>query len=390
MTDNNAARANEYRVLDLFFTLYRWKKTIVLVTAVAAILGLILAFTVKRYYKSVASVIPPKEREMMSGLAGLTSLARALPSGLGNLTGATGDPFDYVAILRSRTVEDITIRKFNLLHVYGISDSSMEKAAKELISNTEVDWTEDNTLEIRVWDSDAQRAADIANFLVTILNLRSYELQTQEARNNRVFIEQRVQQNKEDIARTEDELRRLQEREGTIVAPGPNSTAISAVAELYGMKAVNEIELDVLKRSVGETNLQYVRKKLENEMLDNKLKKFPEIGMESLRLYREITIQQKIMEFIVPLFEQAKVDEHKDVPVAYELDKAIPGEHPDRPKRLFIAGIATFLGFVISLVIIMVNEYSSHLKANASDQWERLAAIKRSIIRRKKTDERHS
>lgn len=390
MTENNAVPTNEYRVIDLFFSLYRWKKTIFLFTAVAAILGLILALTVTRYYKSVASVIPPKERDMMSGLAGLTSLARSLPSGISKLAGATEDPFNYVAILRSRTVEEITIRQFNLLHVYKISDSSMEKAAKVFIANTEIEWTEDNTLEIRVWDSDAQRAADIANFLVNILNQRSYELQTQEARNNRIFIEQRVQQNKEDLIRTEDELRNLQEREGTIVAPGPNATAISAVAELYGMKAVNEIELDVLKRSVGETNLQYIQKKLENEMLDNKLKKFPEIGMESLRLYREIAIQQKIMEFIVPLYEQAKVDEHKDVPVAYELDKAVPGEHPDRPKRLFIVGVATFLGFIISLIRIMVREYSSHLKANASDQWEELMAIKRSIFRRKKTDERHS
>jgi len=390
MTEHNSYRTHEYRVLDLFLILYRWKKFIVLVTAIAIIIGIALTFVVTRYYKSVASVLPPKERDMMSGLAGLTSLARSLPSGIGKLASVTEDQYNYVAILRSRTVEEAAIRKFDLLRIYEVSDSSTEKAAKIFRANTEVDWTDENTLEIRVWDPEAQRAADIANYLVAILNQRSYELQTQEAHNNRLFIEQRVQQNREDIMRTEEDLRNLQEREGTVVAPGANGTAISAVAELYGMKAVNEIQLGVLKRTVGETNSQYIQKKVENEIIDEKLKKFPEIGMESLRLYREITIQQKIMEFIIPLYEQAKFDEHKDVPVAYVLDKAMPGERPDRPKRLFIVGAATILGFIISLIIIIANEYSSHLKVNAPDQWERLAAIKKSIFRQKKTDEFHS
>ncbi len=112
--------------------------------------------------------------------------------------------------------------------------------------------------------------------------------------------------------------------------------------------------------------------------------------MESLRLYREMAIQQKIMEFIIPLYEQAKFDEHKDVPVAYVLDKAVPGERPDRPKRLFVAGAAAFLGFILSLIMIMVNEYLSHLKVEAPDHWQRLAAIKRSVLRQNKTDEFHS
>lgn len=385
MNGDRTDKVREHRVLDLFLLLFNWRKIILGVTLVAMLLGLALAFIVKREYKSIARVLPPKESNILSGLSGLSGLVRSLPGGLGRI-GKVEDPYDYVAILRSRTVMEEIINTFDLIRVYDISDNSMEKALKKLKNNSEIDWTEENTLEIRVWDVDANRAADIANYYVAMLNRRSYELQTREARNTRLFIEQRVLQNREELTKAEETLKQYQEKEKMIVPVDPSAAGMSSIAELYTLKVKKEIELGILSRTVGLDHPQYRQVQLELQTIIGKVSRFPEIGIESLRLYREIAIQQKILELLVPLYEQAKVNEHKDVPVAYILDPGVPGERPDRPKRIFVVGIATFLGLVLSVVILSYKEYASHLKTNAPEKWERVLSIRKALRLVKKDD----
>ena len=80
------------------------------------------------------------------------------------------------------------------------------------------------------------------------------------------------------------------------------------------MKAKKEIEVGILRRTVSADDVRLKQAELELRELERKLSTFPGVGIESLRLYRDLAIQQKIIEFLVPLYEQAKVDEQKDVP----------------------------------------------------------------------------
>ena len=358
----------EYRFSDVIKIILKWKKQIGIIILIFALSGLIISLVIKRYYKSVASVLPPKQSTSL-GLSGLNSVLKSLPIGITKLTGTKEDPHDYIAILQSRSVIEDVIKKFELIKVYDSPDNSMEKTIKEFKSNCEIEWSEEYTLEIRVWDVDAKRAADIANYLVEILNKRSYELNTQEVHNNRVFIEERVIQNKIDLKNAEEELRSYQEKIGTIIVAQPSSDAVSSIAELFGIKALKEIELGVLKKTVSSQNPLYKQKLIELETIEQKLKNYPQMGITSFRLYREVAIQQKILEFIIPLYEEAKVNEHKDIPVAYVLDNAVPGERPDRPKRIFIVGISMFLGLIFSFVFISFKEKYSDM-SNFKSQFK--------------------
>jgi uncharacterized protein involved in exopolysaccharide biosynthesis len=59
-----------------------------------------------------------------------------------------------------------------------------------------------------------------------------------------------------------------------------------------------------------------------------------------LRFYRDLEIQNKILEVILPMYEQAKVEEQKSIPSILFIDKAVPAEIKYGPKRLFY--IASF------------------------------------------------
>ena len=198
----------------------------------------------------------------------------------------------------------------------------------------------------------------MTNYLVEILNARSYELLSQEAYNNRVFIEGRVKQNQIDLKNAENELQKYQEKIGTIITPPSLSSGqgLSSITDVYGMKAKREIEIGILEKTVSKDNPDLKQKQIELQTLNEKIKDIPGMGISSLRLYREVAIQQKILEFIIPLYEEARVNEHKDIPIAYVLDKGVPGERPDRPKRLYIVGISIFLGLIVSILFVIFKE----------------------------------
>ncbi|MFZ4618995.1 MAG: GumC family protein [Bacteroidota bacterium] len=354
MPESNFSTPSVYKVTEILDFLKFWRRTILLFFGIATAAGLIAAFLVSRQYKSVARVIPPKESNVLNSLSGMSSLMRSLPVGIGSLGGKHGsEDLDFIAVTKSRTVQEEIVTKFDLKRIYEVSDSSMEKTLKIFQSNIEIDWTEENVLEIRVWDEDSKRAMDIANYYVELLNRRSYELYTNEARYNRLFIEQRVEKNKNDLKNAEEDLKAYQEKTKTFIPPSTDAATMSGFGELVVMKTKKEIEAAFLKKSLGEQHPQYQQVQMELETLDKKMSDLPNVGLSYFRLIRQVLIQQKIMETIIPLYEQAKINEHKDIPAAYILDSAIQGERPDRPKRSAVVAISSFMGLLLAGAYIL-------------------------------------
>ena len=175
----------EVGLLDYLGILMRWRKFIVINTIVVMAVTTIVVFVLPKWYRATASILPPKD----TGLLNLMNSSNSVLRGLGGLSrlgglGQTSGSYNYFAILKSRSMMESVVRKFNLLDVYDVADSSMEKAVKELSTNTAFESQDDDNITIEVLDKDPQRAADIANYFVQQLNVKSIELGTLEARGN--------------------------------------------------------------------------------------------------------------------------------------------------------------------------------------------------------------
>lgn len=341
--------------LDYLFVLYKWRRFIIINVGIVVVLAVTISLLLPKWYRATASILPPKEPDMLGSFGAATSVLKGLSGarglkGLGQNQGA----YNYFAILKSRTAMEAVVRKFDLISVYDIPDTSMEKAIKALVGNTSFETQDEDNITIEVLDKDPQRAADMANYFVDLLNQISMQLGTQEARNNREFIEKRLEACREDLRNAETALQKYQEKSGIIVAVDPSTPGVSAIAELYGMKAKKEVELGILKRTVSSDNTIVRQAELELRELDKKLATFPGVGIESLRLYRNLAIQQKILEYLIPLYEQAKVDEQKDVPVLLVLDKAVPPERKVKPQRVLIVFLSSTVSFFLFLLLSFV------------------------------------
>ncbi len=338
-------------MVSLVAIAYRWRRFIVINVLAAAVVSVAVSLLLPKWYKSTASIIPPKDQDMLNPLNAAGSVLKGLSLGKRVGGGALGT-YNYLAILKSRSVLDSVVRRFNLIEVYDVGDTSMEEAIKELKENAAFELQDDDFITIEVYDRDPQRAADMANAFVDVLNTVSLQLGTREAGNNREFIERRLDSSRADLRRAEDALRVYQEKSKMIVIPEQNSSAsVGGVAELYGMKAKKEIELAILQKSLSPGDPSIGQLQLELAELDKKLESFPEIGIESIRLYRDALIQQKIVEFLLPLYEQAKVDEHKDVPVLLVLDRAVRAEKKTKPQRSLIVLASVSLALLVSLLL---------------------------------------
>lgn len=355
-------------ILDFLSILTKYRRFLVWFIIGITFITTLVAFVSPKWYKATASVFPAEQTDLFSGMDGISSLVKTFSPGkrLASLTGPT-ETDRYIAILKSSTVLTEIITKFDLVNVYEITSYPVEKTTKELLSNVVFEIQDEGNLTISVYDKSPQRAAEMANHFVELLNKTNSELHVQNARGNREFIEQRYNKNLEDIRQSELALKTFQKKFGVIAMPEQIEASIRAGAEIMGKLTLKEVELNIMKRTLSEESplvasakieVQELQKKI-NEMnsdrtvTDNQIKilipfkQAPELGSEFLRLYRDLEIQYKILQFITPLFEQAKVEERRSTPSVIVLDQAGVPERKAKPK----VSLYTLMAFVISTVI---------------------------------------
>lgn len=347
----------EPNIIQYLSILLRWKRFIVINFIMVLLLSGIVSFILPKWYKSTASLLPPKQPDIFNSLTASSSILKGI-SGIGGIgklggLGQKSSAYNYFAILHSRTTMENVVRKFDLISVYDISDSLMEKAIKELDGNVAFEEQTDDNITIEVYDKDPIRAANMANYFVEVLNEVSTRLGTQEARSNREFIESRVSETQRSLRQTEEALREFQERSGMIITPD-QTTSADAVATLYASKAKMEVEVAIMGYNVTADNPTLIQKKLELLELNKKISTIPQIGLKSFRLFRDVAIQQKILEFLIPIYEQARIEEQKDVPVLLVLDKAVPAEKKSKPQRVLIIFLSTFFALTFSILLVFV------------------------------------
>ena len=331
--------------------LISWRRFIIINLLLATAIVFTVTLLLPTWYKATASILPPKEPDAFSPLGSAGGLLRGLaPNGALSGTGGGTGAYNYFAILKSRGTMEAVIRKFGLIGAHDISDSSMEKAIRKLSGNVSFEMQEDDNILIEVFDQDPDRAAAMANSFVDMLNEISTQLGTKEGRSNREFIDKRLERSNQELRAAEDSLRSYQERTGMIIIPDEGSSSVDPVAQLYGLKARKEVELAILKRTTSEDLPAVKQVEMELSELKRKIATFPGIEMESLRLYSAVAVKQKIVEFLIPLYEQARIAEQKDVPVITVLDKAVTPERTTKPHRAMIV----FLGLSLALQLLIV------------------------------------
>lgn len=316
------------------------------VTAAALVLSLLLP----KWYQASAVLLPPSEEDTGS------SISSFLPKGLGSLrVPGVGTPADlYVAVLKSRTVADRLCDRFDLVRRYRVKDR--EKARLVLADLTRYAVGDEGTIAIKVEDRDPKVAADIANAYAEELDRFNRETRTTAGKRTRMFIEERLEVAKRDLAAAEEALREYQQRHGVATLSPAARGEAEVGANLMAQKIALEVKLNVLRESLSETSEEVRRVREELAALNRQLGTMPSTGIEVMRLWRDVQVQEQVFELLTSQLEEARIRETRDTPTVQLLDPAVPPLHKSRPKRSLVVLAGFAIGLMGSLVAALLLE----------------------------------
>lgn len=360
---------------DYIYVLYKWKKFIIINLLIVGIIFTIISFLIPKQYQATATIMIPPENE--SGLGGLTSLlgGKSSIASLGSkVFGVSNTSEDVLlGIINSRSAITEVINKFNLMQYYEIDDNNMDKAIKAFRKDIAFDPNEFGMIDFSIINKNPQISADIANYMVKLVDSLNIKFNTERARNNRIFIERRYNQNIADLRSAEDSLYKFQKKYNIVAVPEQLEVTVKAAAEIEAQLTKKDMESFFAKQVYGENSPQYQGILAELSLLKQKVqelknspdlnltsnifypfKEMPDIAIKYLRNYRDVEIQQAIQEIVLPMYEQAKVEEQKSIPTVMVIDKAVPPQLKYSPKKavIILGAIIIFSFLLIPFVFI--------------------------------------
>jgi capsule polysaccharide export protein KpsE/RkpR len=343
----------------------------------ALVLSLIVAFLIPSKYESTTRIMPPDSKgESGAILAALMGKAPGLSALAGDFMGVKNSGALYVDLLRSRTVQENIVDRFDLQKVYW---KRYKQDTRKLLDNR-TDIAEDRksgTIALTVTDRDPQRARDIAQEYVEQLNRLLSRVNTSSARRERIFIEERMTSVKSDLEDAEKQFSAFASKNATLDMTEQAKAMVTAGASLQGELIVAQAELEGLQTMYTDNNVRVRAARARIDELKRQLqkmggsgaaltsedpapgelyppiRKLPLLGVQWADLYRRMKIQEKVFELLNQQYELARIEEAKEIPTVKMIDPANLPEKKSWPPRLLIISLLTVLSLAGAILSIL-------------------------------------
>lgn len=378
--------------IDYLALIVKHKKIIFLAVFFSGIIGYLgIYFLIDEQFDSKSVIIAAQDE----GLGGISSLLGSLENLPIGLNGPTNQEMAvYNTVIYSRTMLENIIKRFDLINVYKIDQTNpehMEIAVKILKSNITTLETPNLAYEIEIRSPKPKLSAEINNFIIKELNDKIVSIKIEKSKNNRLFLDKRVSEIKNELRLSEDTLIYYQQKSGLLEAEEQVKEILGVYGQLETDLITKQIEVSILEKLYPRSNPQLEQAQLSVNEYSKKLellkkdgnkdgillsyKSIPKKALDYYRNLRNVEINSKILEFILPLYEQAKFDEQKDVPVLQIIDSAIPAIKKSYPPRTVFTLILMFAVFLICFFVILIIENENWQKS------EKYIYIKQNLFR---------
>ena len=355
----------------------------------------ILAFLIPVRYTTTTRLMPPDQASQ-----GIASMVAALGKGGSDLSSigtellgvkTSGDLF--VGVLKSETVQNALVNKFDLRKVYG--DQRWEDARKKLGDRTDIVMDrKSGIITIKVSDHDRDRAAALGREYVEQLNRVVITLDTSSAHRERVFLETRLTEVQQDLEKAEKNFGEFASKNTALDVKEQGRAMIGAAGELEGELIAAETELEGLRQIYTSNNVrvrsleariaEYKRQlqkmggqpgtatgeaaenssdSTQNSDVVPPIRQLPILGVTWSDLYRKTKVEEAVFEILTKQYEMARVEEAREVPSIKVLDVAGIPERKSFPPRLLLMTVGTLLACALGAFWII-----------QSTEWEKVAA----------------
>src|SRR5712692_9015201 len=362
---------DEISLLDLLIVLAKHKRVVLGVPAVAAVAAAIISLLLPNIYTGTTRILPPQQ-----SASAATAMLNQLGGALGGFAGAAGgalgirNPNDlYVGMLKSRTVADNIIARFDLNKIY---EEGLQSGARNMLQrNTTISAGRDGIISIEVDDKDPKRAADLANAYVDELTKLTKVLAVTEASQRRLFFERQLVQAKDNLTAAEIAARQGLQKGGLAQVDAQGRSMIEVTARLRAQISVKEVQIGSMRTFAAEGNPELQRTQEELQALKRELGrvegsspiaamagpgKSDNSGLDNLSRLRDVKYYEFLYELLAKQYELAKIDEAKDATIIQVMDPAIEPDRKSKPRRSLFVILFTFVAVFASVLWILIRE----------------------------------
>ena len=414
-------------ILDLLLLIARYRKRIFLIVFGITLVALGASLVWPKTYKSTV-----RFAQYDSGGGGM---AGSLISSLVQMPFSSGrvSAEQSTIILRSRTMQDAVIDRFDLAEVYGIS--VREYVREELANNTIIEEAREGgigfspivSVSLSVTDRSPERAKEIAEFYMSQLDSMMTGINRKNAETTLRTYERRYLQNVQELEEAEQALTAFQEEAGILEPESQLRAMMSTIGELRAQMVGLDVQINIAKATLRESAPQVMElekqraevEKVYNDLIRDSEQEFsgsagtgsdagpgtgssvgsdagpgtgsrtgmsgdlfppmmemPKMGLEYARLFRERTIQEKIYELIYPQYEQQKMlldDTNSGIRL---IDEANLPTYKHKPKRALIVIAGFLFSIFVAFFSITFSEFVKRGQASGDENYQKYLKLK--------------
>jgi uncharacterized protein involved in exopolysaccharide biosynthesis len=321
----------DFASTDLLIYIWRKRVPLLIISAAAAILSIIVSFTITPLFKSTVIMFPVASASVSKNLLADNYSGRYSIYEIGDEEQAE----KLMQVLNSEEIKNRIIEKYNLKDHYGIEPDSkypLTQLNEAYRSKIRIRRTEFMSVEVEVKDKDAQMASDIANDISSLTDTIFSDMLRQRALQAFLIVEKEYNDMLSDYRMTQDSLK-------TIRVKGVNNHVAQAdrYHEAYGKALV-----------LNNTNAIKV--------LEDKFEIMEEYGGDYDVFNVQLSYYASILSRLKLRYIEAKIELEQALPHKFIVDRAVRADKKIYPKKSVIVIVSTLSAFLLGLLLLILND----------------------------------
>ncbi|MDR2592018.1 MAG: hypothetical protein LBC59_04345 [Chitinispirillales bacterium] len=382
------------------FCAYLYKKRWLLIVnfLIACAAGWIYTFSMlKKEYSATVTFLPPTGESGVSALS-LMNLSTA-PLSLGG--GASAEQVEVV--FQSNATKRRIIDEFDLIKYFELekSQNPFVLAAKRLkkyvilesVEKGGLGMTKTVSYSITCYNPSPDTAKMMADFTFAIVDSVIREISIDKAKRNRMFVERQITFQNEKMDSLQNVFQAFQNTHKAYDVPEQAKLSLQAYADLKAAALLNELKIASIRNEFTGQTHEMSELKRNQRVYDTKLKEYesgespnviPSLDRSSklfpeyAKMIRDIEVQNQLILLLTKEFEQARLQEARDVSPLIIVDPPFVPEYKARPGRMLVLMTIAFVENMLFLGILAYFFYFRHILSKSDRFSALIKAIKQS------------
>jgi uncharacterized protein involved in exopolysaccharide biosynthesis len=315
---------------DLLVKIYNYRKVLITVSVLAAIISSIVALLMQPQYKASVIMFPAPGDAISKAL--ISTYNASVESGV---YGQDEDVERILQTLNSGELKNKLVERHNLYEHYDIDTTEKQyrsKLADKYVKNFKFSRTPYMAVEVDVYDHDPVFAAKLANEMPALLDEVMSEMEKRRARIAYEIVKAEYDAKEKLMAEKNNELR-------TIMKKG-----------VYDFESQSEVLNKAYVDAIAKGNTR-----VENQ-LKEQLEVLGEYGGQYLSIREFMEHENENLAHLSGRLKEAKVDAEQSLSHAFILNKAEVPDRKAKPRRTIIVITATITSFVMCFVLLLLFE----------------------------------